>query len=240
MRVGLAPALSFKNRYMRKADRLFQLANLIRVKQPITADKIADELGVSARTVYRYIDDLSVSGIPIYGTKGIGYQLHEDYALPPLNLNETEIDALVLGIKMVSTWTGDSLSEAARSLSYKIESVLPEHVRNEYSPIVYAPDLSIRKNEREIWGQCYEAIKKQYILQIQYKTPDGNLTERKVIPLGLFYWGGKWTLGSWCSLRKSYRDFRLDRVSKINITKEKYEKTDAINLQECIKSAEKK
>ena len=222
---------------MRKADRLFHLTNLIRVKQPITADEVAEELGISVRTVYRYIDDLSVSGIPIYGIRGIGYQLHESYELPPLNLNEAEIDALVLGIKMVSTWTSDSLSQAARSLSNKIESVLPEHVRNEYSPIVYAPDLSVREYEREIWGQCYEAIKKRYIVLIRYETPDGNLTHRKVYPLGLFYWGGKWTLGSWCTLRESFRDFRLDRMVEIKIIKERYEKTDSINLQESMKLA---
>lgn len=222
---------------MRKADRLFHLTNLVRVKQPITADEIAKELGVSVRTVYRYIDDLSVGGIPIYGIKGIGYQLHGSYELPPLNLNEAEIDALVLGAKMVSTWTSDSLSQAARSLSNKIESVLPEHVRSEYSPIVYAPDLSVRENEREIWGQCYEAIKKRYIVLIRYETPDGNRTERKVFPLGLFYWGGKWTLGSWCTLRESFRDFRLDRVAEVEITKETYERTDLINLQECMRLA---
>ena len=66
---------------MRKADRLFQLTNLIRARQPITAEKIAQELNVSIRTVYRYIDDLSVSGIPIYGTTGVGYQLDNDSKL---------------------------------------------------------------------------------------------------------------------------------------------------------------
>jgi predicted DNA-binding transcriptional regulator YafY len=115
--------------------------------------------------------------------------------------------------------------------------VLPEHIRNEYSPIVYAPDLSVRKNERKIWGQCYEAIKKRHIVLVRYETPNGNLTERKVFPLGLFYWGGKWTLGGWCTLRESFRDFRLDRVMEFKITKERYEKTALINLQECMKLA---
>ncbi|GAB3475053.1 helix-turn-helix transcriptional regulator [Marinomonas epiphytica] len=219
---------------MRKADRLFRLTNLIRVKQPITADDIAHELGVSVRSVYRYIDDLSVSGIPIYGTKGVGYQLHESYELPPLNLTEKEIDALVLGIKMVSTWTGDSLSEGARSLANKIESVLPMQVRNEHFPVVYAPDLSIRESEREIWGQCYEAIKNKCVLEIRYRAPDGNLTDRKIFPLGLFYWGGKWTLACWCSLRKDYRDFRLDRIMENIVTKKTYETTDVVNLEAAL------
>jgi len=89
---------------MRKADRLFHLTNLIRVKQPITADEIAEEMGVSVRTVYRYIDDLSVGGIPIYGIKGIGYQLHENYELLLHNHNKAEINASILAIMMVRTW----------------------------------------------------------------------------------------------------------------------------------------
>lgn len=57
---------------MRKADRLFQLVNLIRTHQPITAERLAERIGVSVRTIYRYIDDLSISGIPVYGESGIG------------------------------------------------------------------------------------------------------------------------------------------------------------------------
>ena len=224
---------------MRKAEKLFQLTNLIRVKQPITADQIATELGVSVRTVYRYIDDLSVSGIPIYGTTGVGYQLHESYDLPPLNLTDKEVDVLMLGIKMVSTWTGDVMSESARSLANKIESVLPEHVRNEYSPTVYAPDLLIRRNERKIWEKCYKTIKEKHCLSIGYQIPDGNRTERNIYPLGLFYWGSKWTVGSWCFLRKDFRDFRLDRIEKIEIHKETGIENQRINLQSYLASIEK-
>jgi len=73
---------------MRKADRLFQLTNLIRARQPVTAHQLAEELGVSVRSIYRYIDDLSVSGIPVYGIAGEGYRLYEGFELPPLNLTE--------------------------------------------------------------------------------------------------------------------------------------------------------
>jgi len=215
---------------MRKAEKLFQLTNLIRSKQPITAQQISEELSVSVRTVYRYIDDLSVSGIPVYGTAGIGYQLHENFELPPLNLTEKELDALLLGIKMVSTWTGDGLSDSARSLANKIESVVPKTVREAYSPIIDAPDLAIRDTERAIWQQCYEAIKNQSLLGICYQAADANQTKRNICPLGLFYWGGKWTLASWCTLRKGYRDFRLDRIDELNV-KEEYRVDQNINLQ---------
>jgi len=224
---------------MRKADKLFQLTNLIRVKQPITAEQIAREIGVSVRTVYRYIDDLSVSGIPIYGTAGVGYQLHKGYELPPLNLTDKEVDVLMLGIKMVSTWTGDVLSDSAQTLANKIEAVLPKHVRDEYSPTVYAPDLLIRGSERKMWGQCYKAIKEKNCLSIGYQTPDGNNTERKICPLGLFYWGGKWTVGSWCFLRNDYRDFRLDRIETIKSHKGTCIENQRINLQSYLAAIEK-
>ena len=116
---------------MRKADRLFQLTNIVRARQPITAEELAQELEVSVRTVYRYIDDLSASGIPIFGMAGLGYQLHKQFELPPLNLTDNELDVLLLGVKMVSSWTSDELSESARSLENKIEAVLPNHLTDD-------------------------------------------------------------------------------------------------------------
>ena len=91
---------------MRKANRLFQIVNLVRSYQPITAGRLAQELNVSVRTVYRYIDDLSASNIPLYGETGVGYRLHKGFELPPLTLTADEYDALMLGIEMLSVSTG--------------------------------------------------------------------------------------------------------------------------------------
>lgn len=110
---------------MRKSDRLFQVVNLIRVHQPITADALAERIGVSARTIYRYIDDLSVSGIPLYGVAGVGYSLREGFELPPLTLTRTELDALMLGVEMLSTAAGTELATSARTLLSKITAALP-------------------------------------------------------------------------------------------------------------------
>ena len=86
---------------MRKADRLFQLVNLIRVHQPVTAAFLAERLEVSVRTVYRYIDDISASGIPVYGEAGRGYTLSEGFELPPLTLSDDELEALTLSVDMM-------------------------------------------------------------------------------------------------------------------------------------------
>jgi len=221
---------------MRKADKLFQLTNLIRSKQPITAERISEELGVSVRTVYRYIDDLSVSGIPIYGTTGIGYQLHDHFELPPLNLTEKELDTLILGVKMVSSWTGDTFSESANSLVNKIEAVLPEKLREEYTRTIYAPDLSGKEKDRNLWELMYKAIKNSISISINYKAQNGSKTSRVIYPLGLFYWGGKWTLGSWCTLRKDFRDFRLDRIDGENIKEKGTISNKSINLEAYLSS----
>lgn len=110
---------------MRKAERLFQLVNLIRAHQPITAEQLAQRIGVSVRSIYRYIDDLSLSGIPLYGEPGRGYALQADFELAPLTLSQDEIAALMLGVEMLSKSTGVALAAAARSLLSKIGAVLP-------------------------------------------------------------------------------------------------------------------
>ena len=224
---------------MRKADRLFQLTNIVRARQPITAEKLAQELEVSVRTVYRYIDDLSASGIPIYGTAGLGYQLHEQFELPPLNLTDNELDVLLLGVRMVSSWTSDKLSESARSLENKIEAVLPNHLTDEYKRAAYAPNILARDQDRNHWEAMHSAVKSLNQVFIEYSSLSGKFTSRVIYPLGLFYWGGKWTVGSWCTLRNSFRDFRLDKIVKMRVSDEKYQVGKTINLDSYFISVKK-
>ena len=224
---------------MRKADRLFQLTNIIRARQPITAEELAQELGLSVRTIYRYIDDLSATGIPIYGVAGVGYKLHDKFDLPPLNLTDKELDALLLGVRMVSSWTSDELSKSARSLENKIEAALPSRLINEYSRAAYAPNLLSREKDRSNWEVMHGAVKNLNSVFIEYNSLNGKFTSRVIYPLGLFYWGGKWTVGSWCTLRGSFRDIRLDKIVKIRVSDEKYQKDKIINLGSYIESVKK-
>ena len=223
---------------MRKADKLFQLTNLIRAKQPITADEIAEELEVSVRTVYRYIDDLSFSNIPVFGTPGLGYQLHENFELPPLNLTEQELDVLMLGVKMVSSWTGDTLTESANSLTRKIEAVLPKALRDEYTRTIYAPQVYDDKENRNIWELMYKAIKNSNPVSILYRSLNETEATRTIYPLVLVYWGGKWTFGGWCTLREEFRNFRLDRIKKIEVEDAEFPKDGMINLESYLASVE--
>jgi predicted DNA-binding transcriptional regulator YafY len=199
---------------MRKADRLFQLVNLIRSHQPITAEQLAERIGVSVRTIYRYIDDLSVSGIPVYGEPGVGYALDEDFELPPLTLTHDEMAALMLGVEMLSRSTGSDLAEAAKTLLSKIGAVLPPRSLNPTCTPIRA--VGLNDQNLKYWNELYRAIQQRQTIRIAYLSLSEEMSQRVVCPLGLFYWGGKWTIGTWCQLRNDYRDFRVDRIESLD------------------------
>lgn len=212
---------------MRKAERLFQLVNIIRVHQPITAASLADRLGVSVRSIYRYMDDLSLSGIPVYGEPGVGYFVHNDFTLPPLNLSTDEFEALTLAVSMLSRASGASLSAAAKSLLNKVECAantkLPEAERCSIRSLA-APYSA--KQMRQ-WDRLRTAISTKRVTHIAYTSLQGVTSLRLVLPLGLFYWGGKWTLGTWCTLRGAFRDFRVDLMDEVQVTPEHFSDSQA-------------
>lgn len=123
--------------------------NLIDSHQQITAERLAERVGVSVRTIYRYIDDLSISGIPVYGELGVGYLMDEAFELPPLTLKQNELDALMLGVEMVSRATGSYLAMAAKTLLSKVESTLPP---------VRALNNMVNTQTLRHWDELYRAI----------------------------------------------------------------------------------
>lgn len=221
---------------MSKSDRLFQLTNILRAHQPVTAKQLAEKMMLSERTIYRYIDDLSVSGIPVYGEPGVGYRLSEGFELPPLHLTPLELEALVLGVNLVTTRTGENLSQAAYSLLSKIEASLPlgHELKKENESVALAPYSFYDKKIRKSWDLVHSAIKEKTQLQLQYLSLDDQESERVIYPLGLFYWGGVWTLGAWCFLREAYRNFRVDRIEEIGVSNETLPLPEQVSLSDYI------
>jgi len=221
---------------MSKPDRLFQLTNLLRAHQPVTAKQLAEKMMLSERTIYRYIDDLSVSGIPVYGEPGVGYKLTEGFELPPLHLTPLELEALVLGVNLVTTRTGENLSQAAHSLLSKIEASLPlgHKLQKDKQSVALAPYSFYDEKMRKKWDLIHLAIKKKTPLQLHYLSLDDQESQRVIYPLGLFYWGGVWTLGGWCFLRKAYRNFRVDRIKDIVASNEKLPMPEQVSLSDYI------
>ena len=208
---------------MRRADRLFQLVGLLSYRKVITAKKLAEELEVSERTIYRDIQDLILSGVPIEGEAGIGYRLMKGYHLPPLMFTEEELAALTLGAKMVQAWTDREMARAAQHAITKIETILPDHLKPELDrQDILVPDFGTDPITMEHLALLRKAIKQQYKVRYDYQRADQQQSQRTVQPLGLFYWGQVWTLVAWCELRDAFRHFRLDRMSNICTLAERF------------------
>ena len=198
---------------MRRADRLFQIIQALRRRRVVTARDLAGDLEVSERTIYRDMRDLSLSGVPIQGEAGVGYALPAGFDLPPLMFTEEELEALVLGARMVESWGDPKLAAAARQALGKVEVVLPERLRagSAETPL-YAPARHLASETAEMLEMLRRAIKTQHKLTMIYNSVKDERTERTVHPLCLFFWGSVWTFAAWCTLRGDFRHFRVDRV----------------------------
>jgi predicted DNA-binding transcriptional regulator YafY len=198
---------------VRRADRLFEIIQVLRRKPTVRAQDIAAALEVSERTVYRDIRDLMASGVPIEGEAGVGYVLRAGFDLPPLMFKESEIEALVLGARIVESWADRELSEAATDAIAKIEAVIPDRLRGYMaSTALLAPPLHFMEPIRFDLADLRRAVRSQAKVHFGYTDVLARGSERTVRPLSLAYFGPVWVLAAWCELREDFRTFRLDRI----------------------------
>ena len=203
---------------MRRADRLFRLVQVLRARRFATARTLAETLEVSERTVYRDVRDLSLSGVPIEGEAGVGYALRRDFDMPPLMFDYDEIEALTAGARMVQAWSSPELARAAQSALDKIAAALPAEKRIVMERTrLYAPAFNVDAKVGKVLDLLREAIVEHRRLAFGYADESGKASERKVRPLGLYFWGQRWTLAAWCELREDFRNFRLDRATRVAI-----------------------
>jgi predicted DNA-binding transcriptional regulator YafY len=208
---------------MRRADRLFQIVQRLRRRGVTTAAQLAEALEVSPRTIYRDVADLVASGVPVLGEAGVGYALPRGYDLPPLMFTEEEIEALVLGARAVRSWGDPALARAADDALAKIENALPERLRHLVpESALFALGFHVSSRVRNGLGELRGAIRDRQKVRMRYADGAGVQSLRTVWPLGLFYWGTRWSLGAWCELRQDFRNFRLDRVSSLELMDERY------------------
>ena len=221
---------------MRRADRLFKVIQILRRRKVVTAAAIARELGVSERTIYRDVQDLGSSGVPIKSDAGIGYALGRGFDLPPLMFTPDEIEALVLGTRMVEAWSDQDLARAASDVISKVEGVLPPSLKHRLGKTaLFAPKFHIPENRNALLSDMRSSITAGRRLSFEYTRADGKRTERKVRPLGLFFWGNTWTLVAWCELRTDFRSFRLDRIERLTVHAGSFEAERGRTLEDFLR-----
>lgn len=222
---------------MKKSERLLQLMTILRGRRTsITAEQLAQKLAVSERTVYRDIQSLIATGVDIDGEAGVGYRLCPGDSLPPLMFNESEIEALMLGIRLVKSWTDDQLGVSADHALQKIRASLPDKLLHELehrNTKFIVPDY-MKKQKAKYAEVIRHAIAEKRILHIDYTTEENISSSRNIHPLGMIFWGAAWTLAAWCELRNDYRLFRLDRIKKCELSHSTFELSEEKSLKKYL------
>lgn len=199
---------------MARSDRLFDLLTLLRDGQLHTAQALADRVGVCVRTLYRDMDKLAASGVPVTGTRGTGYRLSRVITLPPLSLSEAEMEALDLGLAIAAEVADPQMRAAVNSLADKLDAVLPQTAVAQADAWKFAasPFADVARGFAQM-PTLRAAIKARQKLRITYTANEGAVTSRTIRPLHLEYWNRIWTLTAWCETRGAHEVFRLDLIN---------------------------
>jgi predicted DNA-binding transcriptional regulator YafY len=219
---------------MSRSQRLLDLIQTLRRhRHPVSGQRLAEETGVSLRTLYRDIATLQSQGADIEGEPGVGYVLRPGFMLPPLMFSEDEIEALVLGARWVSSRTDDELARAAQNLLAKIAAVLPDDLRPriEGTNLVVAPGAVVEGAVIDM-AVVRKAIRNEHMLDIAYLDASGAATERRIWPFVLGFFEHVRIVGAWCTLRNDMRHFRVDRIVSLEPTGIRYPRRKAVLLKE--------
>jgi len=209
---------------MSRAERLLDLMQLLRRhRRPVSGRALADELGVSLRTLYRDIATLQAQGAGIEGEAGLGYVLRPGFLLPPLMFTEEEVEALVLGSRWVVDRGDSRLAGAARNALAKIAAVLPPDRREglDGSALLVGPGSAIAAGDAEL-AAIRQAIRAERKLELSYRDGDGSDSRRVVWPFALGFFDRVRVVVAWCELRQSFRHFRTDRIQALTVTDTRY------------------
>jgi len=209
---------------MARADRLFRLLSALRMlPQPVTAARLAEETGVSERTLYRDIAALRAGGALIDGEAGVGYTLTEDPALPPQMFTRLEVEALVLGLAEVGMAGDAALAKAAQAAQAKIIATLPDRVQRQ---AIHAVTQTYRYNRRAPlpphMNTLREAAWEERALDLSYRDLAGQVTDRRIWPLGVIFLDREVECLAFCCLRQDFRRFRVAQMDAVRLTEESF------------------
>ncbi|MBX5196898.1 YafY family transcriptional regulator [Rhizobium sp. NZLR10] len=211
---------------MSRSERLLDLLQVLRRhRRPVSGVVLADEIGVSIRTLYRDIASLQAQGAAIEGEPGVGYVLKPGFLLPPLMFPPEEIEALVLGSRWVADRADGHLRDAARNALARIAAVLPTELRDELdaSALLVGPGVGIPVDSVDP-ALLRKAIRTERKLSLSYRDGAGVGSERVVWPFALAFFDQVRVLLGWCELRQDFRSFRTDRIAHAEALDARYPK----------------
>ncbi len=210
---------------MNRTDRLLAIVLELQARKRVRAEDLAETFETSKRTIYRDIQALCETGVPIVSIPGRGYSLMEGYFLPPLSFNTEEAITLLLGTDLVAQNFDEQYREAAVSATRKIAAVLPDRLRSDVEDLERSIRFIAVKGHAapETLQRLRYAVIQRKTVRFAYhaRYRDGkpsSTSQREADPYSLIHIGGAWMLAAYCHTRHDIRNFRLDRMEDVVIT----------------------
>lgn len=218
---------------MSRSERLLDLIQILRRhRRPVSGRTLADEMGVSIRTLYRDVATLQGQGAPIEGEAGLGYVLKPGFMLPPLMFTDEEIEAIVLGSRWVAKQPDKRLAVAATDALAKIAAVLPDDLRDDLDATTLLVGPRSENAEAIDLGIVRQAIRDEHKLGFLYRDAGGSASKRLVWPFALAFFDKVRVMVAWCETRRDFRHFRADRMSGLTATGIRYPRRRQAMLKE--------
>ena len=208
---------------MARSERLLTLLQTLRrYRRPVSGAVLAEETGVSLRTLYRDIASLQSQGAMIEGEPGIGYVLKPGFMLPPMMFSQDEIEALVLGSRWVARATDSRLAAAGADALAKIAAVLPPDLRDEVDQAAVVVATRRVTEDKADLSLMRKAIRTERMVQLTYGDVNGSISTRRIWPFALGYFDNARIVMAWCELRQDFRHFRADRIVDFAVLEARY------------------
>lgn len=213
---------------MKRLDRLTSILIQLQSKKIVRAQELADKYDVSKRTIYRDVMSLQEAGVPIGSQEGVGYFLVDGYHLPPVMFTEDEANSLVMAQKLAAELSDETVKKEIDSAVDKIKAVLPSRQKDQLSNLdknVKIQNAYKVESENPVLVLLQQSLAQKRIVSFDYYSNyNGQKSSREVEPIGLVHYADAWHLMAWCKMREDYRDFRTDRMTKVNVSDEGYDR----------------
>lgn len=223
---------------MNRIDRLFGILILLQSRKYVTAEKIANQFGISVRTVYRDTKALSEQGIPLSFEPHKGYFIVQGYFLPPVAFNSDEANALILMERFLAGFSDKSITQHYTTALNKVKAVLRTSQKEKLEKLNEHIKLQLPErltNDVEHLSVLQNAISAKCIIEIDYKNNKDEISKREVEPIGLIFYAFSWHLIAWCHLRREYRDFKVNNIINVKCTEVPFIKSEHMALNDYMK-----
>lgn len=210
---------------MNRFDRVTAILIHLQAKRKVSGATLAEQFGVSLRTIYRDLRTLEEAGVPLLGEPGVGYSLAEGYRLPPVMFTREEATALLTAEKLAAHLTDAPTAQLSGAAMDKVRAVLRRPDRDHLD--LLAPHIQVlsprgQAGHLPAYQQLVAAIAMHHVVRLRYQTAENQVaTTRDIEPISLFL-SRHWHLVAYCRLRQTIRNFRLDRMQNLELLPETY------------------